>query len=921
MKLSKFLNWKFILAAIVILIIIFFTTIVGFLVDVQWYSEMGYLNVFFTRIFTQLEVGVPIFIFILILAYLYLIYLKRQYLKHTNIVYQKAQLKKVNRLLLLASAIISLIVSASIASSYWYDILKFINSTSFNLADPLFNQDVSFYIFGLPVYKELYNFVLVTLILLTILTLIFKLIIASAGDNLGQDMGNVLRMDRRQGKELWKSIIESAGRPVAFMMSAIFLLIGAGCLFRNYDLVYSPRGVAFGASFTDVHVSIPFNYAIMGLSVLAAISIFYTLYKKKVKLTLWIIGIMIGASILQGIAEAAYQGLIVQANEIDKEKPYIQNNIKYTQAAYNLGSVEQKDFPAEQNLTAQDIQNNSATIKNIRINDFGPALDAYNQLQGIRYYYRFNDIDIDRYNINGNYTQVFLSAREMDQSKLGANLTWQNSHMVYTHGFGVAMSPVNTVTSEGQPDLIIKDIPPASSVDIKIDRPAIYFGELTDDYIITDTNTVKEMDYPSGDDNKYTVYDGSAGINLGGLNRLLFMFKTGDFNFLLSQDINSNSKIIINRNIMDRVQKIAPFLQYDSDPYLVINNGKLYWIIDAYTTTSAYPYSEPLGDINYIRNSVKVIVDAYNGTTNFYLVDDKDPLAVTYGKIFPGLFKSASEIPAGFTEHFRYPEDIFNVQLQVYAKYHMTDPGVFYNKEDLWSVPSNTQTVDQQGVKPEPSYVIMKLPDGTDEEFMLISPYTPSGKDNMIAWLGARMDGSNYGKLIVYKFPKQKVTYGPTQFKARINQDPTISKELSLWNQQGSSVINGTIITIPIDKSLLYIMPVYIKSSGQNSIPEVKRVVLGYGDNIVMEETLDQALNDIFSLDQTGTQVTPPVVTPPSGNQPPSTVSSDVQDLIKRANDEFNAAKEAQQNGDWTNYGAHLSELQNILNQLNQSVQ
>lgn len=549
------------------------------------------------------------------------------------------------------------------------------------------------------------------------------------------------------------------------------------------------------------------------------------------------------------------------------------------------------------------------------------SLDVYNQLQGIRSYYRFNDVDIDRYTIDNKYTQVFLATRELDQSKLNQqSQTWQNKHLVYTHGYGVTMSPVNSVTPQGQPNLIIKDIPPVSSSNIKIDRPEIYFGELTDDYIITNTK-LPEMDYPSGDSNKQTTYSGTAGIKLSGLNRLLFMINRGSFNFLLSQDINSNSRIIMNRNIIQRVKKIAPFLVYDNDPYIVVNGGKLYWIIDAYTTSSLFPYSEPQGNINYIRNSVKVIVDAYNGDTNFYLVDENDPLAVTYSKVFPGLFKKYSDIPEGFTEHFRYPEDIFNTQIQVYKKYHMIDPSVFYNKEDLWDVAGSGQrTTEQNGetTEMEPSYIIMKLPDGSNEEFVQISPYTPAGKQNMVAWIGARMDKEEYGKLIVYKFPKQKVTYGPEQFKARVSQDPNISKELSLWDQKGSSIINGTVITLPIEKSLMYIMPLYIKSSGQNSIPEVKRVILGYGDKIVMDETLDKALAALFNLDQSQDLNTDQDTT--QGAAQPSTGETDKNGLIKQASNEFNLAKEAQTKGDWAGYGQHLDELEKILKQLDSMV-
>ncbi|MDI6619140.1 MAG: UPF0182 family protein [Clostridiales bacterium] len=918
MKLEKLLNWKVILAALVILLIIFFSSIINFLVNVQWFVEVGYSSVFFTKLFTELKFGIPIFVVLFLIIYFYLLFMKGQYIKYSKAIYSKQQLKSASVKLFLVAFILSALIAFGITSSKWDDILKFIYATPFNLKDPLFGKDISFYMFRLPMYRTIYNFAFSTLFIITILNLIFYLVVAinTMSENRYSDY-NVLQMDRHRRFMIGKGVFEFAAKQMSFFICAIFIMVGIGYLFKNYNLVYSSRGVAFGASYTDVHVTYLFNRILMALSIVAALSIFYAMYKKKVKLTLWVIGIMIGASLVQGIFETAVQKLVVFPNEIVKEKPYIDFNIKYTRLAYGLDNVEQKDFPAEQNLTPQDIASNKNTIDNIRINDFAPALDVYNQLQGIRPYYRFSDVDIDRYTINGKYTQVFAAARELDKDKLPAgSQTWQNKHLLYTHGYGITMSPVNSVTSEGQPNFIIKDIPPVSSSDIKVDRPEIYFGELANDYIITNTKQ-KEIDYPSGDSNNYTTYQGSAGIKLNGLNRLLFMIKEGSFNFLLSNAITSNSKIILNRNIVQRVQQIAPFLIYDKDPYIVVNGGKLYWIIDAYTASSAYPYSEPINNINYIRNSVKVIIDAYNGKTNFYIYDKKDPIAMTYNKIFPHLFKSADELPSGLKEHLRYPEDIFDIQLEIYKKYHMTDSSIFYTREDMWSVSGPTADTDQAQAQnnSEPSYIIMKLPDGKDEEFMLINPYTPAGKGNMVAWLSARMDKENYGKLIVYKFPRQKTVYGPSQFKAMVNSDPTISKEKSLWNQQGSGIMEGTTITIPIDKSLLYVMPLYIKSTGSNSIPEMKRVILGYGDRIVMEDTLGKALNSMFNIQNTGTTTTQQEENTHPGT---TTINENAGNLIKEANDEFAKAKDAQQKGDWAGYGSHINKLESLLKQLNE---
>lgn len=906
MNFKGIFNWKVLLIGAVFLIIIFFTAAVGFFVELQWYGEVGYTGVFFTRILTQFKLFLPIFAVFLLIAYIYMIYLKKEYTKGSNVIYTKEQLRSANRKILLFSGVVSAFASFGISSTYWYEILKYINSTSFNLTDPLFNMDISFYIFKLPLYNALYSIIFSILVLLTIATLIFYLFIGITGGML-KDPGDIIRMDRGSRSALGRNLLESAGKQLSFLVSSIFLMIGAGFILKNYDLVYSPRGVAFGASYTDISVTLVFNRIFMVLSILGAVSIFYALFKRKVKMTIWIIGIMLGASLIQGAVEMGVERLIVAPNAMDKEERFINYNIKYTKQGYGLDSIEEKDFPAEQTLTAQDIENNQATINNIRINDFEPALEVYNQLQGIRPYYRFNDIDIDRYNINGKYTQVFIAPREMDQTRI-PDQNWLNKYLVFTHGYGIAMSPVNTVTAQGQPNLVIKDIPPVSSVDIKVDRPQIYFGEVTDDYIITNTKK-GEMDYPSGDSNKETFYDGKAGIKLNFLNRIVFAIEKGSINFLLSDYITSDSRIIMNRNIVNRVKKVAPFLMYDGDPYIVINDGKLYWIMDGYTISSLYPYSEPYNGINYIRNSVKVIIDAYDGTMDFYLIDEKDPLAVTYSKIFPELFKKYSDIPEGFVEHFRYPEDIFSIQMEVYSKYHMTNSRVFYNKEDLWTVAGSGQSTGQQNVKPEPSFIVMRLPGEAQEEFILMAPYTPSGKENMIAWMGARMDGENYGKLILYKFPKEKMTYGSSQFRSRVEADPVISSSFSLWGQQGSSLIKGNVVIVPIEKSLLYVMPIYIKSSGTNTIPEMRRVVLGYGDTIVMEDTLDKAITRIFGLKQEEKPKTPV-----PDDMPP--VEANVKELIEKANNAFEKAKEAQQSGDWAGYGTYLKELEDALRAL-----
>ena len=550
----------------------------------------------------------------------------------------------------------------------------------------------------------------------------------------------------------------------------------------------------------------------------------------------------------------------------------------------------------------------------------------YNSLQGFRRYYEFKNLDVDRYMIDGKYTQVFLSARELNQEKIDeSSRTWINKHLKYTHGFGLAVSPTNKVSNSGQPELIVKDIPPKTSTELEIKEPRIYYGEMTDDFIITNTDT-KEFDYPEGDNNKETTYEGTGGIKLNFMNKLLFAINQGSPRILLSNDINKDSKIHITRNIAERVQKIAPFLEYDDDPYLVIDEGELFWVIDAFTTSDRYAYSEPINKNttrNYIRNSVKVVVDAYNGDVDFYQVDENDPIASTYGKIYPGLLKPMSELPEGIKNNIRYSQVMFDIQSDVYRTYHMNNPTVFYNKEDVWQIANEKQSKDEENSKIESGYIITKLPDREEEEFVLMVPYTPREKDNMVSWLAALNDGDDYGKLVSYKLPKQKLVYGPMQIEKRIDQDTEISKELTLLDQQGSDVIRGGLLTIPIDDSLLFVEPIYLQSTGEErNLPEVKRVIVAYGDEIVMGTSLQDSLNQIFDIE--------PVEEAPEGEEDPEdqpdegeTPDTDLppviegqKDLIKKANTLFNDAESAQKSGNWAEYGEKLDELKEILKKL-----
>ncbi|MBR5926499.1 MAG: UPF0182 family protein, partial [Firmicutes bacterium] len=511
----------------------------------------------------------------------------------------------------------------------------------------------------------------------------------------------------------------------------------------------------------------------------------------------------------------------------------------------NLKDISIRDFSPQNTLNKEQVLDNMETFSNIRVNYFEPAEQFYNQTQSIRSYYTFNDVDVDRYTVNGEYTQVFLSAREIDEDRVEDS--WIIKHLKYTHGYGLALSRVDKVTSSGQPALLIDSIPPVSDVaEITITRPEIYFGESTNNYVIVGTGE-QEFDYPSGESNMYCEYEGTAGIPLNFFNRVIFSLREHSLKMLVSTNVKSSSRILIYRNIMDRVNKIAPFLAYDNKPFMVVgDDGHLYWMIDAYTMSSYYPYSEPYANgtaTNYLRNSIKITVDAYNGDTNFYIVDDTDPIAETLAKIYPVLFKERSEMPADLLRHIQYPTALFNIQAQVYMKYHMNDEEVFYQNEDLWAIAK--ETYGQTEMQLTPINFIMKLPGETSAEFISSIPYTPNGKSNMTGLLIARSDGASYGQLVLYRLPKDRIIYGPMQIEAQINQDAEISKEFSLWNNSGASYSRGNLFVFPVEESLLYAEPIYMESSS-SSLPEVKRVIMYYGDKVAYEGTLAECLDSLF---------------------------------------------------------------------------
>jgi len=676
---------------------------------------------------------------------------------------------------------------------------------------------------------------------------------------------------------------------ISILFAILFFLIGVYLYVERFELLFSQHGVVSGASWVEVNVLMP------ALLLMSFVSFGFGLACLKVRgfervALLFGIYIIVVAFAL-GVIPFAVQKLKVEPNELQMEWDYINYSIHYTRFAFGLDKIKEFPYEVRYDLSYDKLERHSGTIKNVRLWDHRPLLDVYRQLQQIRTYYLISDVDVDRYYIDGNYTQVMISARELSTDLLPARAkTWVNEHLVYTHGYGVIASPVNVVSREGLPDFIIKDIPPRGKINVT--EPRIYYGELTKNYVVVRTK-LKEFDYPMGEENVFTTYNGTGGVRIDGIKRFLFAMRFGDVNLLLSQYITDESRIMIHRNIVERVKTIAPYLKYDSDPYVAVINGKIYWIIDAYTVLDRFPYSDVHDDIAYIRNPVKVFVDAYNGTVEFYIVQE-DAVLKTLEKAFP-IFKR--EMPSDFRKHIRYPINLFELQAKVYAIYHMTSVEVFYNREDAWEIPQ--EVFESNRIPMEPYYVILSIKD--KPEFVLMIPFTPKGRENMIAWMCARCD-ERYGEIIVYEFPKGELVYGPMQIEARIDQNPEISKLFTLWGQVGSRIIRGNLLVIPIEGCILYIEPIYLKAE-KSHIPELRGVIVAYNDYVVMKDNLEESLKAIL-----GERV-----------EKPEKVES-TKDLVRKAIEYYNRAIESVKRGNWSAFGDFLNRLGETLRLLNESV-
>lgn len=919
---------------VIVVILVLLIGCAGFLTNWMWFDSLGYEKVFWTKFLSQLEIGVPVFLAAMLLVRIYLKSLKKHYFIEVES-HEIPDEKRLNKISWGMSVVFGLLVGLTAGASTWMDFRQFTNATSFGLKDPLFHLDISFYVFKLAFLTKANNIVLGIVVGVVIITLLYYGILITVRtpdmfewepeepegpETSGENAIPFTRKYRKKPSEKRTldlnndnmiQLLHIASGKLTLLGIVFYLMVAMDFLMRQFDLLHVHTGAVYGAGFTDVNVKLWVYRLIMVLSIVGAVTLCHHMHRKEPKKLVRIPIAIVAVGLLGGVVSFAVQNLLVSPDEINKESKYLERNISYTRHAYGLDNIKVEEFPAEQNLNRQAIRDNSQTITNIRINDYEPVQDFYNQTQSIRQYYDFNDVDIDRYNIDGEQTQTYLAAREINESKISS--TWINRHLKYTHGYGAAVSRVDAVTASGQPDIIVKNIPPESEAkDIDITRPEIYFGELTNDYVIVNTDE-QEFDYPNGNENSYSTYKGKAGIKLNLLNRILFSVREGSMKLLVSSNVNSDSRIIINRNIKDRVEKLMPYLSYEKDPYMTVVNGKLYWIVDAYTTSSYYPYSEPysgeVGSTNYIRNSVKVVVDAYNGDTTFYVVDQDDPVARTYQKIYPTLFKDVKEMPEGIRKHIRYPNSLLKIQAGVYTKYHMDQVKVFYQDEDLWDIAHQIYGTEEKEM--DPSYFIFELPDEKKAEFINMIPFTPKSKQNMTAIMMARNDGNRYGQLLVYKFPKNKTVYGPMQIEAQIDQNTEISKEFSLWNSSGSKYRRGDLFVIPINNSIMYVEPVYLEASNQ-AIPEMKRVIVAYGDKIAYESTLEDALADLFGEEENGGQSQSASASSGKNNSG----KSNTKELIQKANEAYENAVNAQKSGNWKKYGDYLDELEKYLNQL-----
>lgn len=786
-------------------------------------------------------------------------------------------------------------------AAQWDSFVRFWSDVSYGLADPFYGHDAAFYMLQLPFIENVQG-AFVSLVFLTFFLLLVVYLL----------MGEV---EVQKGRVAVRpSVLRHLGLNLAL------LLVGwaAGFFLDRYALLTDSSTVVFGIGYVEDHVVQPMLWVMVAASLLLAALVLATLRRYRFRwlaygvgayLVLWIVGL----ALLPGMVRR----FVVDPNELQKEEPYLEHNIAFTREAYDLADVEERSYPARTNLTQAEVQANEATLRNVRLWDPRLLIDTYRQVQEIRTYYQFYNVDIDRYTIDGEYRQVMVSGRELAQELPGQAQSWVNRHLQYTHGYGSVLNLAAEVDPSGNPTLLLRDVPPvADSPELEVDEPAIYYGERIPTYRIVGT-TAQELDYPQGDDNVYTTYEGDGGVRIGGFFRqLLFAWTLSDYNILLSDYLTEDSRIQFWNRIQERVRRVAPFLQLDGDPYLVLADEHQYWVQDAYTTAENFPYGEPVGprgrrSFSYIRNSVKVVVDAYDGAVSFYVADDDDPVLQNYASWFPDVFQPMDAMSETLRQHLRYPADLFRVQAEKYRRYHMRVPRVFYNNEDLWAWPR--EKYDGQTQDMQPYYVLTRLPGEERLEFLLMTPFTPENRDNMIGWMAAKNDLPGYGDLVVYEMPKDKLIYGPYQMEARIDQNTEISQQLTLWNQQGSSVIRGNLIVVPVEEAFLYVEPVFLIAEGAR-IPQLSRVIVGYGEQLAMRETLEQALAAALGMEIGGAAPDGDAVTMPTPTRPTAGGEAGAEGpALQAARQALREAEQAFQRGDFAAFGEAFERLQGLL--------
>ena len=899
------LFWFVAISAIIVL-----TVIAGLIEKWLWMRQLHYLGIFWTLLSVQWAMVGAAFVCAFVFLWINFRFAAKtiQALQRSNqldrvgFIDAPTNSRKIN--FDLSGGILTLATAAAAAffgllfalgvSSQWDTYLRFRYGGHFGLLDPLFRIDVGFYLFRLPFYELLQG----SFLFLIVIALALILVVYSTLGLLRFSSGGKVVVRR------------NVGQHVSALLFLLALVLGWGFYLDRYDLVYSTLGVVYGAGYTSAHVTLAMLWIMLGLSAAAAVLLAINFFRPRFRAVVYG-GIVFAVVYVAGIVALPqlFHRFVVQPSEFNMELPYLKSYIRFTRKAYGLDGIQETSYPALPDLTPEVIARNQDTIQNIRLWDPRPLLQTYQQTQAIRLYYQFYNVDVGRYHLADGYHQVMLSTRELSPKLPEEAQTWVNQNLQFTHGYGLVMSFASQTVGGGFPKYLLQNIPPQSDYGLKITEPSIYYGEATPGYRIVDTG-IKEFDYPKGNQNVYTSYAGTGGIPLDNVwKRLLFAWTQGDANILFTSYLRPQSKIQIWRNVQERVSKIAPFLTLDRDPYAVVSEGKLYWIQDAYTTSDRFPYSAPYSgeagsDLNYIRNSVKVVVDMYNGTVSFYVMDSKDPVLAVYRRAFPGVFKDLGQMPPDLKSHLRYPEDLFTIQTHEYKTFHMTDPQVFYNREDLWDSPQEEYNGNVLAM--DPYYILMKLPGSSRLEYLLMTPFTPQNRDNMIAWVAARCDFPEYGKMIFYELPKEKLIYGPNQIEAMIDQNTTISQQLTLWDQKGSQVIRGKLVVIPIENSFLYVVPVYLKAAGTN-FPQLKRIIAITADQVVMEPTLDEAIADLFGQQQPGNAVGGSSVSaPPQAKAQP-------QPQLDEARKELTAAQKAAQQGNWENFGKSMQSLSHLL--------